>query len=755
MKHHVLIAYDHSASTSYCNKYHAIAQQVASKYPEAAVVAWNHRYALISHAELTAINRTLKGDGGTQVECVAQALLDMQFCGKLVLITDGEVTESSIEECDTMLRRYDKISEAEVHIVGNHANMSISCPFTRNCPHVVYEYDYGSGTTPCNHVVISSEDIATLDMIDGICTLAEFESKYESIRLALTARMMGKRDIDEKMHDQIVRLKGRIDMDVARRATEHAYGLPDLVRLCTSDFVGAMEAYKEIAGAYYGGPGKPHENQLADLMNITKAGLRGVFCHRLRRAEEIPDTPMPDVELSEDVSTSGTIFSCPITYDDETEAAILFREVPGGILSALEPNHVDDVINCPLNALNYPDVVRSIRDALDMSISVGALKAADALDKPIVVSPLSRARLSGAVLLGAHGSQVAAGNHTLGKLLVGGSVSKKLGNMDLWYAVVYFVLKDTPRFADILPFAEAHMKFRLTHGTTWASMSGQTKYVNVRVPLGVACWMVATSPLLRLPASRDMARAHVWHMDSIFELVRIFGGDLGPDADGLEAHARRLKTVYRLLSECKRDRDSNVKHMRHYQRCVELSDGAIVPLDGPADTPDRELAALSKCVHPNMSCDDVALPFDWVPPEVPFVVSWPDYGLDVKTVKVDTPVCHATARPYFGVPKTWRESFVDAYKFDASRCIPLHAWYVDYVRKHAAYPECADDMVKYAYQRCLNRGITTLPAPIMQFADEVVESYQILVSSIDPEEFLRRADRSVCIHHRIAIEQDG
>lgn len=321
----------------------------------------------------------------------------------------------------------------------------------------------------------------------------------------------------------------------------------------------------------------------------------------------------------------------------------------------------------------------------------------------------------------------------------------------MWYAVFYFVMRMVPRLNDVLPYVENQMKHRLEHAMTWASMSGQTKYVNVKVPLGVACWMVANSPALKLPTRKDMMRAHVWHLEAILDLNNLFGGLLDPR---VKQHAKRLKTLYKMLSECKKNKAFHVKALTYYQRHLLLVDGTIIPIDGQSETPDYEMACLAKMVHQNMSADTIDLDIDWCPEKLKAYISWPGYGLKTTTTETITPVCPATVRPYYVTSnsKIWEQSFRDVYGFEATKSIPLHAWYIDYVRKHKSYPDF-NQLIKYAYERCTNRGVMTLPSPIAQFVREILCSFEHISKTLSVEEFIRHANASVCIKDRIVLER--
>jgi hypothetical protein len=774
----VLIAYDSSGSTYGAKTYHRITQSIVSKYPKARIISWNNTWKEISHHELKRINTTEWGDGGTQINCVATSLLTLNFQGQLILITDGGVDTQSIDRCDRMLQNFKGITIAETHIIGSFANMSVSCPFTRYCPHTVYTYN-SNQETPNNTVHVSEEDLNTLNTIDTIQSINEFESKYDTILKAITARMMGRLDIDIKIHDQVVKLKKRLHEEHSKNNTNAAGNecrhLENLIH-DEAHFDEAKTVFRNIINQYYTGSSLPlFAQQLNDLINITKGGLRNVFnhSHRLRRAETTEQVQLPQIELSEEPFVEAD-FECPLSADEENDVVLMISVPDEPLLNTLQPNQLETLLNCPLDAFNYPELLKSLVNCFDMACGLSSLKRADKQNLTIQTSPLTRRELVGSIYFGKNKSQMKATNHTIANLLTG-KVAKKAGNLDLWYAVIYFLLSKIERYNDILPFAKEHLTTRLNESLTWASMSGQLKYLNVKVPLGVACWMIATSPVLNLPVQWDMSRAHIFHMDIIFDLVDMYGARI-PDNiyKFLKEHAVRVKTMFKLLHICKKNKEIFNQVGALYQQSVRLSNGRWIPIDGPAPPQQIEkvllelqtyygiskikqedIIQLMETITPNSSAESIVVPFEWKSTSKAYNVSWSQYGLKQETVTSITPICSNTVRPFYYIgskEKTWKNNFEDTYHFDAEQCFPGHAWYINFVQRHKRFPENEEEYIEFCYLNCVNRDIKTLPAPVKQFACEIFESYRTIVKEISIEDFIQRANKSVCIEDRIRLE---
>jgi hypothetical protein len=754
----VLIAYDSSGSTNYEQHYHRVVQQLTEEYrnhKNLKIISWNSEYKEITFDELRKINQSMCGSGGTAIQLVAEYIITTDFKGKLVLITDGAVAASDIQTCDQYLRHYDKLDFVDVFIIGHYANMSVSCPFTRLCPHKVNTYISGHLTET---VEISPKDIMLLDKIDTLTSEHEFLENYDSIHKALTARMMGKTETDQNIHDKLVKLKNKFQEEQSKAKSNQ---MQDKIAELSSTY--SISTYQNIINSYYYTSSNDIESKFNELFNITKGGLKSTFCHRLRRADEIQKPEIDELVLTKLDEPELETFECPITCEDELDVVILIKEAPA-LMHLVEPHQFDDILNCPLNALNYKQLTTAITDTFDLAVGLQALQQAQNINHPITRSPLTRSPLQGGIFLGANKSQAQATNHTIAKMICGlnpGGKPKKIGNMNLWYAVIYFLLQNHHRFQDITQYARQHMKWRLQNTTAWASLTGLPQYLNVRVPLGLACWMVTASPLLNLPSKRDMMRAHVFHLDELFHLTALYEA---PIDERCQVHGKRLVALYKLLSICKKDKrrlDMMIRAL--YQNCDNY-----IPLDGPAEEDQvtqvlqdlkdtynlvgtkEELVSLHQLVNPNLSAGDIPLSLEFTPTNLQYAIEW-EYGLSRTTIEGHHPICPKTMRPFYYVKdKTWKDEFISTYKTD--KVFSGHECYIRYVNKYNKYPS-VEELINYLYEyHCVNRNYKCLPAPVNQFANEIVEECNKHITDVPVEEFIRITNASMCIADRIKME---
>lgn len=131
----------------------------------------------------------------------------------------------------------------------------------------------------------------------------------------------------------------------------------------------------------------------------------------------------------------------------------------------LDKNAVNNVIDNPLNAFNYPEFIAAIAAHLDVAISLEGYQESFKAGVPMTKSPISNCDLCGAITFGFDKEHAKVTDCTIANLL---SQGKSLGNINLWYAVIYFIVKGKPQLnikgienlgqvvqpADILSFEE-------------------------------------------------------------------------------------------------------------------------------------------------------------------------------------------------------------------------------------------------------------------------------------------------------------
>ncbi|OHT03032.1 hypothetical protein TRFO_29695 [Tritrichomonas foetus] len=178
----LLVAYDFSGSTYSSEFYHETVQKVLEHYDDYDVVCWNHDLLKSSKENLQNINKKRNGTGRTMPIKVAEYLSNTKFEGRVILITDGMISESDVYDLDEYLKTHEiKIKQITCHIIQSQKNQKLDAtvlaPFLRD-----YHYDVTLHSLDHNESVSLAKGGCSYDefikMIQNINSIEEFENKY-------------------------------------------------------------------------------------------------------------------------------------------------------------------------------------------------------------------------------------------------------------------------------------------------------------------------------------------------------------------------------------------------------------------------------------------------------------------------------------------------------------------------------------------------------------------------------------------------
>lgn len=163
-------------------------------------------------------------------------------------------------------------------------------------------------------------------------------------------------------------------------------------------------------------------------------------------------------------------------------------------------------------------------------------------------NPFTQRKLLGAIPLGCDKSHVDVGNYTIAKMF---SQGKILGNLNLFYAAIWFIIKEKELeyLNEIEKNATEHLIFRLEHSKTFASLSGLAQLVSTEVSTDVAVWYCVNSGFLNQPTTRDTFRYHCSNMKPLIDIVNVLQY---PIDKGVEGHLRRTKALLSGLNAIKK-----------------------------------------------------------------------------------------------------------------------------------------------------------------------------------------------------------
>jgi hypothetical protein len=752
-----LIGYDYSGSTGNRPFYHSKTQDIVSRFPDKTIASWDDRCEIISIDRLAIINKNLTGRGGTSPNCLVDYIIENDFHGHLVLITDGDIYSYEVKRCSDKLIEW-KFEKVSVYLIytTNTVNESISCAFTRNSPHHIETYNYSNILE--SSVTISDDDFELINKISEINTIDEFLSKVDIFDNVLMSVNMGTTG-NSVIHKNLVQLKNRL--------IKNSSNVKNISEIDKLNEELTIQNLKNVWKLYYTGS-NDWNKQIDKYMSWCSGSLLKSFDRRSNRENNRDVTPIVAPEtVSTETSTASTqpfSIECPIMLEKSTNIIILFNKIFESLFDTVPDNIRESLINCPLNALKNNDVITFLKKTLGHVISIEAYK--ELVEHGISdKSPLTRDDIMGGLCLGADFSHVKATNSTIRHGLLGG---KSLGNVDLWYAVFYLMVESgyVEHLKGYLPAMREHMIFRLNTSQTYMCLSGLPTFPTYKVNLKTALWSVISATAIpNIQPKNDPLRFHLSYSEYIIELAEMT--DLRFPSN-VNNHINRLKTLRFLLDKIKKNDKVYINLINALKYNAFETPDLWIMIDGKPSKKQLDSVrsklpeyckylSTTEIIHILNICEnnknriesDINLPFnyDYDKYELTTTKNW-DYDEIVPYHKVEISI--HTCRPFYNVneDKKWIDVATEVY---GKNFISVDSRFGDYVVKYEKYPTKTEFLV-YLYNYYSSRGKTTLPICIRQFVDEVFEDHNYIIENLPVSEYIKRWKNSISIKNRINIE---
>lgn len=809
-KYDTIVAYDCSYSTDpHCSGfdtsfYHQETQKIVKDLDSSKTlfIRWDGEYLEISKVDLEIINKNKKGFGGTSPIKLFQFIKSIGFKGDLIFISDGQIQSDVIQICSDILYEW-KFNSVKIYLIytGGEVNESVSCVLTRNSQHEIKIYkDIYSYKSP-ETIEVTVDDIKFTYNLDSINTIDEFLDHKKTLKNVLTSINMGTQG-NKDLHSKLVALKnklikseskkfekGDIDNPVSRlvqkfktsicKKTKLSGGNQDNLdnskQLEFSDLDDVWKLYYKIEDTCNEDEDN-WENTIDKFISWCTGSLFNTFdrnkiSNRQANALQVPVIPSGTVEVLEE-KLGDLKLSCPISMEESSNLILLMKKKDSSIFDDLPTNVRDSLINCPLNALRNNEILMYIKSLFDCVISIEAYK--DLVDYGISEkSPLTRDEIFGGICLGKDISHVQATNSTLRYVLTGG---KSLGNIDLWFAVIYFIIDrsdDDYHLKEYLPLFKEHLRYRLINRKSYMCLSGLPTYPVYSVPIGLAAWcsVIATTSELSLlkDPKNDPIRLHLSYSLDLIELLGIL--ELYVPSK-LICHINRLKTLRHFLLEFKKGKEQTMRIKNlvdaMYYNAIETNENWVL-IDGePSEIQITKVRSLLPSFCKDLSiteikyildlCDankseaDIYIPYNYeVKPFVKSVTKNWGFGNNVPYFKVN--ISPKTCRPYYNVIvngrwETWLDNAINIYGYDL---FSTNNFFGKYVFENKKYPT-KDELLNYIFMYHFTRDKKTLPICVEQFVNEVFIDYEDIIKTIDPTVFAERWENSVHKDLRARIE---
>ncbi|CAL6024334.1 Conserved_hypothetical protein [Hexamita inflata] len=638
----VLFAHDYSGSTQNALEYHSVAKKLVDQLQnEAQFVLWDNNFEFVDRSKIIQVISQHQGRGSTEPSQIVNACNQINFSGELIILTDGEV--GNVDKADKLIQQFGlTFTKVTVHIVNNNPNISVCAPFVRKCPHEIILYSNGNIQKIAQ---VTKEDRKVIEIMEDVETEQHFDQIYDSLHNVIQAATIGTVG-DPILRDKVVLLRQRIVENKAKTVPKQLLDFEaKILEKNIDDAVCIMNSmYKEY---YYDEDEiSPFESKMSKLVNMCSGRLRNQFQLEIksqRVATSVKAKKASAEILPEEQSNCYNMnqLLCPITLGESSEMVLLIKSPLTPLLGLLEKQQIDDCINNPLNAFKYPDFIKAIADHLDVYVSLQAYKQSFDSKVPLIKSPITGNDLCGALSFGSSNESANVTDYTIAVLLAGG---KLMGNINLWFSVIYFIIKGNPRMQkhllpeidsvvdpkklytveisqnvriqaerleEMLMLFEKHMVWRLLNRKAFASLSGLSQFVVTKMNLAPAIWHILHSCLMNLPTHCDSLRLHLYHVDRFLDLLGLV--DYHVDTRVLK-HSLRLKAMLQLL---KASKDQAIGAYENMSLCVKAltqsaiminrenirervlfveRPPAIILVDGPASEP-QILQMLQKLPH--------------------------------------------------------------------------------------------------------------------------------------------------------------
>jgi hypothetical protein len=197
--------------TAYFNKLRALRKEYYKSERGDKFYTWGSKKHYLTEEEMDDFISKEDGNEGTYSYLIAEIgkeNKDKNF-QHLIIVTDGDVSEGEIDECDRLVKEYDlHYSFVSTYIIGGGGNESVGCPFSRDCPGITYKIDKNEKET--QQASLSKEELEVFNNIDNIKSLDEFNKKYKLLYNAFRAKCLGK-EKNEEFKGKLQNLKSRIN----------------------------------------------------------------------------------------------------------------------------------------------------------------------------------------------------------------------------------------------------------------------------------------------------------------------------------------------------------------------------------------------------------------------------------------------------------------------------------------------------------------------------------------------------------------
>jgi hypothetical protein len=725
-----ILAIDVSGSVGGRADYFSYVEKLFNDNPNAKCILWND-LVCVPGGKAGEDNRKLtlewikkrQGGGGTAPSMISYELPPLS---KLILVTDGEVTEKEVDLCNLRLNGK-SFESVDCHFVGKERsmNLGVSAAFTKET----------KAKVTVNGEVLANVNTAVKIDLEKYGTFGTLCDGYEELLKQVKMKCLGLPP-NKELHDRFVALQKKILRELSMRNTENKYPLTP------NDYEENIRVFKKMIddeGTTDGDKVKHMINELLKACTETKNFSFSTLISNRFVAAKVQH----EEEATPEEEYKGKPFECPILMEDNGDEPVLLIKTGNNLFDGLEKGYVDSLINNPL--LINDELRNKIRERLCVPIS---FTTATKLFKYNYTVKDPHTNQDVTCFVAFNKECDANVNYGLASFFGG----KLVGVPELWLCVLQRVIDETSWMNEAFKDrVTQYLIARLEKCNTNISLSGLPDMAPImkKVPVIHAITYCMLTPLFLTDGNYNRLRAL---SSTGYEYLHIMDMCSYTYPSSLKEKINVYLSFSWLMMVAKTKTPQVMKDIlrARYQNYMMI-DNHIVFLDGKGTEAyplpsfaERVgltgLLELSKLVDTQKKVGDINLEREFNDnkdyPDAVTNYCYEDNTPHEKKILIDP----QTYRPYKNdvvSGRPWQEEAEITHGGPINKQVSCYNYFGKFICDTDRYP-LKSELILYMAHKEKNRGMNTLPKLITQFVDDLFEAYQPIIDTITPKEFKER-----------------
>jgi hypothetical protein len=688
-----IVYVDISGSVTNCIIYWDKVAEIVSLNKTAKFIVWDITSKEITYNEMLTYIKTKNGYNGTDISSVALSIVDNKYSdNNIIIITDGEVSSSSVKLSETILIDFN-IKEVECYIIkytsySSEIDISVPLPFMRNNTSKLYYTNSENITTLIKN--INKTDYEILKNI----TLENVMNKYNLVYDIINISNMGKSGLP-LIKEKLLNIRTEF-IKLSNESLKVINGNTVQNELQTGNYENAINMIKQIENIFVNqidnSPISKFNKLLALCDDRTNSGF--AINQKILNANKCSDIIPEEVTYNE---VSKYEFEDPVMLDLDVPQLVILKSNEQLFANDKE---FKNFIENPLNIIGNEEIKKKISKRIGHCIGIK-------LTNKCILDPYTRIEILGTIPLTTSNLQHnEVGTHNIFKLFTN---SKKLGNPNLYYVLLWQILVVDNKCEYLNEYKDHitnHLKFRLSNAMTYISLCGLPDFNRTIVPMDVAMYYIINGPEI----NKTILRKHIFNIDVILNIIiNVFKYQVSKE---IIKHINLEKTLLSMLSLVKKDSKGFKRKFKCLINSYIIADNEYIPIDKIATKTDideimktfpdyyktnnvNELIYLSTIVNKNLSANAILLEFNKpIEYDVKFNNEWSDKYIISKPEPLK--ISLKTFRIEYN--SNWKELSEKENGVTIDKQLSAYNDYIKYYIKYKHFPSF-NEFAKYIYNK--------------------------------------------------------